>query len=181
MTEQAAQSFPITASAGGDNAYYLSYCDAASHRPGYAVCLGKMKINAEDPAQAERRFGECARFMARGNCKAMSMREEELGAGKAIYFISRTAMIKEDEERAAALATPKTKWGTPKRVSPAQAAKMSPVPVLDSGGYADAINAALASKPMHKLVKLPEGFLPGFQQYNEPIAGGFRSRMPTYN
>lgn len=180
------QSYPLEASAGGDNAYYLDYCDAASHRPGYAVCLGKMKINERDQEQAERRFSQCCAFMKRGNCKAAAMREEEIGAGKALYFISRTSLMTENDKRMAELKGKRTEWGTVKPASQVikaakQVAAAKPAPIgLDAGGYVAAVNAGLqAAQAKPALVTLPE-FFPAYQ-LQEPVANGMRSRMPSFN
>lgn len=79
--------YPPTFSAGGINAYYLNGCDTAGHRPGYAICLNK--IAAYERTGKLDDYCGCGTPIGNKTCIALKMRQEELTAGKAIYFIHR--------------------------------------------------------------------------------------------
>lgn len=86
MTEEV-KFYPPAASAGGDNAFYLSGCDIVQRSPAYASCLFKM---AE--LKAGRRpeiYRDCHEAIEARRCKAVEMRQEEELKGQAIYFFPR--------------------------------------------------------------------------------------------
>lgn len=78
---------PPSASASGDNAYYLQGCDTVGRSPAYASCLFKL-----DELKAGRRheiYRDCHAAIEARQCKAVGMREEEQLKGQAIYFLPR--------------------------------------------------------------------------------------------
>lgn len=92
--------YPIGDSADGKkNAYYTSCMAIAgssphdknqgSQRKPYAACL--KIINSQDDADVRRINPECMSAISKGRCVAIDMREEELSAGRAIYFLPRTS------------------------------------------------------------------------------------------
>lgn len=129
--------YDVAMSATGINAYYIDTCAVVGQRPSYASCLAKVAARKEGrlpTAQAE-----CSAAIGKCECPAQAMRKQELDAGQAMFFINRkklNAFVAEQEgiTREALMAMPQTK--TPP--SP----KKAPV-VTTTGGYEDAINAAM--------------------------------------
>lgn len=72
-------------SIGGKNRYTF-WCPAMEQRRFYGSCLCLKasyeagRIRPDDP------FCDCARAMESGNCVALRMREEEMAAGRALYY-----------------------------------------------------------------------------------------------
>lgn len=163
--------YPIEASELGINAYYIPGCEVVGHQPSYAACLKKVaeRKNGRLPTH----HADCLAAIGHKTCQAMRMRKEEVVEGRAIYFINRKKMqafhqyrSEMDQQRWAAMTFGKDDK-KPKRPAPAPA----PVPTaeppkpkhfldMNTGSYADAINAALkpaapepaapASKPVEQ-------------------------------
>jgi hypothetical protein len=72
----------------GGNAY-THFCDPVSHFRHYAVCANLVKAYREGRLEAENIYGDCANEMRKGGCRAVTMVDEELAVGKAIYFKER--------------------------------------------------------------------------------------------
>jgi hypothetical protein len=145
--------YPPSASLGGNNAYYLDYCESGGCKPGYAVCLHKVKAVQEGRLHAE--LGSCTTRIQSRTCPAMGLRDKELLEGRALYFIDRQKQLAWwneqvklpvtspflDELKEASKATRKA--AATKKAGPAPAAPTY-APVVDAGGgYAAAINAAM--------------------------------------
>lgn len=81
----------------GANAYYFE-CSVIGHRPSYFVCLHKNQVFAEKGALPEFAV-ECEKAIAAKRCVAAQMREEELLAGRSIYFAPRIQWMKPSEVR----------------------------------------------------------------------------------
>jgi len=81
------QTYPIDKSMGGKNAYAF-WCEIHEQRRNYGVCLWLKdaydagRLDPEDPLR-----NDCAIAIKRGTCKALEMREEELTAGHALYYM----------------------------------------------------------------------------------------------
>ena len=75
------------ASASGHNAYY-HYCDAVEHFSPYCACVNKIAAHTEKKLSAT--FAECATAISGKRCPAVSMRKQELEAGVAMFYISRS-------------------------------------------------------------------------------------------
>lgn len=136
-------SLPITASESGKNAYYLPNCSIVEHVPAYCSCLDKIKrVTTRDKGVA--RFSECAHAIRHKTCKALPLRAEEVLMGKAIYFVSRVAFEASISDGTGPDWTRLAAESKQRRRSPASAA-----PALSAtGGYADAINAAMRALPV---------------------------------
>lgn len=83
------QSYPPSASAGGNNAYYLKGCEAVERSPSYAACL--YKIGEIDAGRENVLHNDCAGAHRTGKCAARGMREQEQLHGSALYFFPRGA------------------------------------------------------------------------------------------
>jgi hypothetical protein len=146
--------YPPEASARGDNAHYLDYCDAGGHRPGYAVCLNK--IRAQEEGRLVGQLGGCEGAIGLRQCPAFHMRDKERLEGRALYYVSRSKLnehiaelnrlpvrstfLDELKEASNASRTKVAKRTEPVKPAPAQA----PIVASMEGGYAAAINAAIA-------------------------------------
>ena len=132
-------------SASKDNAYYVPYCTHAQHSPPYAACLCRI---------AERKHGrletrpDCSAAIGRKDCPALALRKQELDAGKAIFFVSRTELnermrleAEESGQRVAEMVALGRDWAPTGRRK--KAAKPA-APAAAVPDYADAINAALS-------------------------------------
>lgn len=75
----------VNMSKGGQNRFYM-WCSEFEQKRAYGSCLcvkdgyDAGRLTASDPNNT------CAASMSKGNCVAVKMREEELEAGKALYF-----------------------------------------------------------------------------------------------
>jgi hypothetical protein len=116
---------PPSASESGKNAYYLGGCKIVGQAPAYCACLDRLKNLAK--------HSDCDRAVRDHACQAKNMRAEELLQGKALYFIPRGAPSL--GKSPAWSVEPPAKTGTPTTGT------------IDTGGYADAINAALSPVP----------------------------------
>ncbi|WBM73027.1 hypothetical protein OH773_21945 (plasmid) [Buttiauxella sp. WJP83] len=65
---------------------------------GYSVCQHTILAYKEKRLPAGS-FASCAKAIATGKCKALKMMVEEIRAGKSLYFVDMTALIREVEER----------------------------------------------------------------------------------
>lgn len=82
--------YPIEVSRTVNNAFFANYCDIKGHRPPYAACLKHIEMVERGGKLAS--WNECcAVAIDRGTCQALEMRADEVGAGKAIYYIDRKA------------------------------------------------------------------------------------------
>jgi hypothetical protein len=151
--------YPVDASMRGDNAHYLDYCESGGMRPGYAVCLNKIKAVEENRMSGM--LGACEAAIQQRTCAAFHMRDKERLEGRALFYINRNklnAHIAElnklpiqseflNELKAAQSKTPTKPASIAKPVTnPTIPAK----PIVGAFSYADAINAAIseaASQP----------------------------------
>jgi len=83
MTEK---TYPVTASEGGDNTAFVR-CRIYNASRHYAVCL--RIINRKESGDALNWEVDCNRAIACGECPAVPMRDEELQAGRALYYTPR--------------------------------------------------------------------------------------------
>lgn len=161
--------YPAEASEQGCNAYYLPGCEIAGHRPAYAACL--KKIADRKNGRLNSSIAECSAAIGKKECPAQRMRKEEIVEGRAIYFINRNKLrsfmqyqSEMEQQRWATMSfgkDDKKKQPKPRMVAePPKAPPSEPKHFLDmnTGNYADAINAALkptepaepAPKPVQK-------------------------------
>jgi hypothetical protein len=159
--------FPASASAGGDNAYYLKTCATLERPAAYAACLSR--LSEIDAGSSNERTAECAKSLREGRCVAAGMREQEQLAGAALFYFPRNpskpflpAKIAGDfgieitNLTDPALIPASHRPARPARPAPAAPAPAEPKSILDSidsGGYADALNAPAAPQPKKAITK----------------------------
>jgi hypothetical protein len=80
--------YPIAASAGPDNAYYLRHCAMIERGPAYTACLSRLKDI--DDGRANERTAQCEKAVRENRCVAHGMREQEQLAGAALFYFPRT-------------------------------------------------------------------------------------------
>lgn len=157
--------YPAEQSAAGMNTFTVKGCKVVGHTPGYCVCLNKIKAFERDKALTS--YPECERAISSRVCPAITMRQDEQTAGKALYYIDR-ALLREEMDKAFAgvsarfaptktvvttkptRAEPTTLKGTTDGIYPDKtfAAKkvvdhLTTMPTPEMDGYAAAINAAI--------------------------------------
>lgn len=92
--EDAIKIEPITSSEDGKrNAYTLS-CDTKGQRMNYAACLWRQKVIENPKTNIPEDWQSCKTAACSGKCNAMQMRQEELIAGKSLYFVCRDTFRK---------------------------------------------------------------------------------------
>lgn len=146
------QEHPLSASEGGDNVYYLDHCAVVSHRPAYCVCLKRIKERKD--GRLESSASECSAAIGKKTCPAMGLLEEEVAAGKALYFIPRELMRSTNDERIEDTNERFSKM-RPSKESAAGVKKPKPTPekvtkpddlFAQSGGYAEVITLVAAKE-----------------------------------
>lgn len=128
---------PISASADGKRNAYVVNCSAVQQSLNYAACLNR--IATLDKGDGPSDWSGCERACNSGRCAAKHMRQEEILAGKSIYFTARNAV-------AGAIAGARqwiSAWNKP--VTPPAPRRKGASHMLDVmgdlGSMADAINA----------------------------------------
>lgn len=86
-------------SRSGTNAYYCDFCPHTGNRPNYAACLKRIH-NVQEGNEREV-DAVCVVAIHRHHCEAAEMREREIEAGKALYYIDRSEMRKQVGKRLA--------------------------------------------------------------------------------
>jgi len=148
--------YPVEASALGTNAYYIN-CGVAGHHAPYASCL--MRIEQRKQGRLDIRWSDCSAAIGKKECSAQKLRKEELAEGRAIYFINRKKyqswMQYRDEMTATALSSDRApkrqRFVAPKETPPESKRFID----IDTGSYADALNAALSAKDLAVATKAP--------------------------
>jgi hypothetical protein len=149
--------YPVSESSKGYNAFSVTNCESAGHQPSYCICLMKIDAMRRD---GNLRGLSCESDISNKTCIALNMREEEVTAGKAIYFLNRKKLNEFNNARDAKMVVKVTPSNKPRRaISPEAEARVAsqfehsqpiqPVirklePAIESGSYADAINSAIA-------------------------------------
>lgn len=162
--------YPATVSAGGNNAYYLTGCELVGHRPSYCVCLNKIKAYERDRTL---RGLQCESEIRDKVCPAIKMRDQELAAGKALFFVNRTKLMAFNDEQAR-IERDRIVASKPsaKKLPPLEMIKMpkidygeivKPKPKVENhfldqqgDGYAAAINNAMRDLDKKPVVAKPE-------------------------
>lgn len=80
---------PPSASAGGDNAYYLPRCELVERSPSYASCLWKINENVAGRSADYPSHADCIGPIESRRCPALGMRQEEELKGEAMYYFPR--------------------------------------------------------------------------------------------
>lgn len=135
--------YPPATSGSPSNAHYLAGCHIVQHRPAYCSCLAK--IEARQHGSLDNMFAGCSQAIVQKTCPALSMKQEEELAGKAIYFISREK-LRAFTEQQSGLVSPEHSQPdtTPKPIPSAPKRPASSIFPTGGDGYAAAINAGLA-------------------------------------
>ncbi|MEO9387221.1 hypothetical protein [Chromobacterium phragmitis] len=144
------------------NAFWMA-CDHDGGRVNYAACLTKTAIIKISPAAGEHAYPTCSKAVRSGTCQCVDMRREEIGAGKAIWFIQRPDYDPANdpvpvtvEQRAERIVSEKTGSSWRSKIVQRGAGHSQPAPrraMPVAGGetdYAQAINAQLAAERVAK-------------------------------
>lgn len=91
------ETYPLEASASGDNAFYIPHGCECSPRPAYASCLAKCA--ARKKGRLDERYSDCSAAIGGKRCPALVMRKEEIDKGQALYFVSRPRLQAFNEYR----------------------------------------------------------------------------------
>lgn len=83
------EAYPVEASAGSDNAYYVEQCTIVGHKPAYAACLRKIQKVQGGSNDAP---VECVGAIGWKTCSALALRNIELSKGRAVFYIPRTKL-----------------------------------------------------------------------------------------
>lgn len=134
-----------SASAGGDNAYYLRNCPNVNRMPAYASCLHK--IGEIEAGRTNETWSECISSIKGRSCRALGMRQEEQLKGVALYYVPRQLLQRAQEANVPL--TQSTVKGARKWAPPPPPKKDLDARLTEhtSAGYAAALNAAVKSLP----------------------------------
>lgn len=85
---------PVDASRSGRNTVY-HHCDQIERRTSYAVCL--FTIDAHEKGKL-RPDSECYQHIQRGECRAVGFRQQEIEAGRALFYQERQISVVKVED-----------------------------------------------------------------------------------
>lgn len=84
--------YPVEHSADGKlNAYYQDFCNCAGYRPNYSSCLDRIERRKSGRLEVTSEAA-CSEAIVRKACPAVGMRDREIKAGQAIFFVNRAKM-----------------------------------------------------------------------------------------
>ena len=167
----------IDASADGRRNAYSSRCGVVEQVMNYAACQWRQGVLGQSDIRTPADWSACAQARSFGTCPALRMREEEVLAGKAIYFVER-ARGGDNPVVSPARAWIDTAWKGAKKALARVTPSAAPAPArsaLDAlgevGSYSDALNAlasehasaptpAVASRPAQPPIPMLEGESP---------------------
>jgi hypothetical protein len=131
---------------GRRNAFY-HLCKVVERDVAYAACLNKITIYKTGNLPAN--HSDCERAMRHGRCPAVEMRQQEFGAGRALFFKERIRGI-------ASLVDKAKKLFTPASIDQlTQAEPPAPVPIVGKDYVAAALNSAIAKEQKAKVEVRP--------------------------
>lgn len=130
---------PPAASRSGKNAYYIQ-CPVVEHSAAYCACLDKLQ-KIRDKAPSTNSLAACEGGLRTGRCQAAGMEQAELLHGEAIYFVARETLATKPGPAWSYESKPAPKVLMPPKPPTAQGVR------IDTGGYSDAINAAVRATP----------------------------------
>ena len=146
-TDQSATIEPITSSADGTRNSYSLFCATRGQSMNYAACLWRQGVLSKPDVKTPEDWNSCRTAACSGGCAANNMREEELIAGKSIYFRARLEARRMANNFGAAV----RQWVMPAATSekPVRTPAARPAPaksMLDAigsaGTFADAVTEA---------------------------------------
>lgn len=91
------QAFPVDASRGGDNAFYLPQCSTVQHRPGYCMCLKLIEDRKDGRLSAT--YAACSAAIGNKTCPALKLRKQEVTTGNALFYVPRAYIQEQNEIR----------------------------------------------------------------------------------
>ena len=80
--------YPVEASGWGKNSYY-HHCDIHGWQVNFAVCVTLLKRAEEGNTSSLGTYTHCIDKIKRGECPAVKMRQQEIEAGEALYYLPR--------------------------------------------------------------------------------------------
>jgi len=167
LQEARNQKFLVTASCGGDNAFYLGHCGVVDHRPPYAMCLKHIADRKE--GRLDPRWAACSAAVGNKTCAALKLRKEEIAADQALYFVPRSRVQEMAAERDSAsnerfariAAGGKRSGGKPQRKAAEPKQESIGAAIGEANCFAEAITRAVAvstaiEKPVAPKKETPE-------------------------
>lgn len=166
---------PVTSSTDGRRNSYTVACEITSQSMNYAACLWRLGVMASPKTRIPPDWDVCANARKCNTCPAVAMRDEEMLAGKSIYFVDRTIVRRSPNAGSWGASKMPAQTYSSASVSKASAptAPTAPARKIDmleaagkTGSYADAITEAIktaaeAPKPVVATVtKAPPVFVP---------------------
>lgn len=146
---------PITASADGKRNMYTLKCVPLEQSMNYAACLWRQGVLSVSNIKTPADWAPCGTACRAGTCTALNMRQEEVLAGKAIYFQDRN-VFRKVIDAAKQWIMPSFGTTTP---TPKPSIHMPKKDMLDAigsaGSFADAISVAAktsASVPVARVI-----------------------------
>lgn len=157
MTNEATETIePITASADGTRNMFTLKCVPLEQSMNYAACLWRQGVLSSPNTKTPADWAPCGTACRAGTCTALNMRQEEVLAGKAIYFQDRNVFRKVIDAA--------KQWIMPSFGTTTPATKPKPAPKKDmldaigsAGSFADAISVAAktpASVPVARVIPM---------------------------
>lgn len=130
---------PITASADGKRNSFTLSCGPTGQSMNYAACLWRQGVLSNPATKTPADWAPCNAARCAGTCTALVMREEELLAGKSIYFRAR-GVFRSIVEIAREWIMPD--FAMPEKVKPAvRKTYSSPAPKKERGDMLDAMGS----------------------------------------
>jgi hypothetical protein len=144
----------IEASARSDNAYYLRHCPIVERGPSYASCLSR--IDDILAGRVNERTAQCQRAYEANACISKGMREQEVIAGSALFYFPRPAGKPFLPVAVAGdFGVMITNHTDPALYTPVKSTPKPKIEVVDTGGFADALNAALTELAEPEAIPVP--------------------------
>jgi pyrimidine deaminase RibD-like protein len=143
---------------------FCHYCPQVGHFKNYAVC--NHLIEKRKSGRLTSAYEDCSVSISKKTCPALKMRKEEIDAGHAIHFVSRTTLHANSEirdsnivQRAVEVVSKRFKASKPEPVVVAVAKKEEAFVAMD---YAAVISLAAkeVAKPIAKVVVPPATLKP---------------------
>lgn len=150
---------PIGLSVDSKENAFCHYCSQVGHFKNYAVC--NHLIEKRKSGRLSSAYEDCSVSISKKTCPALKMRKEEIDAGHAIHFVSRTTLHANSEirdsnivQRAVEVVSRRFKASKPEPVIAVVAKKEETFVAMD---YAAVISLAAkeATKPVAKAITPP--------------------------
>lgn len=152
--------YTLAMSASGTNAHHINGCKIVGQSQPYAACL--KRIGEYEAGGSLESMPDCKRAIGGPACEAWTMREAEVKADKALFYVNRAKLQAFNGSGAA----PAVNVGyiAPPR-APTPPSKPKPLTEALGGSYADAINATMKTlsspEPVVQSATQPPAMNPG--------------------